>query len=95
MNHFKKKLLNEINNYTRCFCFKISIVYLMDTVCSIYSIEYVWVFSCSKDICILSLYDAKNKWSYPSLQIQVDQYLPLISILLNTCYMYDGPLKRF
>lgn len=48
MNHFKKKLLNEINNYTRCFCFKISIVYLMDTVCSIYSIEYVWVFSCSK-----------------------------------------------
>lgn len=48
MNHLKKKLLNEINNYTRCFCFKISIVYLMDTVCSIYSIEYVWVFSCSK-----------------------------------------------
>lgn len=48
MNHLKKKLLNEINNYTRCFCFKISIVYLMDTVCSIYSIEYVWVFSVVK-----------------------------------------------
>lgn len=56
MNHLKKKLLNEINNYTRCFCFKISIVYLMDTVCSIYSIEYVWVFSCSKDIHMYAFY---------------------------------------
>lgn len=61
MNYFKKNLFNEINNYIRCFCFKIFIVYLMDMVCSIYLIEYVWVFFCSKDICILLLYDVKNK----------------------------------
>lgn len=56
MNYFKKKLFNEINNYIRCFCFKIFIVYLMDMVCSIYLIEYVWVFFCSKDIYMYVFY---------------------------------------
>lgn len=66
----------------------------MDTVCSIYSIEYVWVFSCSKD-------------NYMHFIIIRCQKQVKLSFLANTSrsifatnfdiveYMYDGPLKRF